>query len=225
MATFEEIIVWTKQLLNKPNTTAADDTGAPNNATIKAMINYERNRLYARFSAQYPARFTANADFVYTGNALQMTLPTAAQNRQLVSVFGYYDDISDAFAISTKNIAELPNLGPGGRPQCYAVESTRIYLRPMPASNQNLRIIYVPVLTALSANSDVPSEWPADHHLLLGTLAAYTLARRNGDSTAEGLGDMVKEGVELLNDTMRGMVQDDSFVRSAPPSPFEMGYF
>ena len=222
MATSEEIVVWTKQLLNKAPATWADDTGAPNNAVIKAMINYERNRLYARFAAQFPQRFSTNADFQYTGAALQVTLPVAVQQRQLVSLFAYYQDISDAWPLAVKNIAELPNMDLGGAPGTYAVEGPRLYVRPVPQTALNMRAIYVPALAALVNTSAIPSEFPADHHLLLGTMAAYSLARRNDDATARSLKDMTDEGVDLLHDALRGMVNDDSFVRSAPPSPFEL---
>ncbi len=223
MADLDAIVVWTKQLLNKPVTTAADDTGAPNNAIIKAAINYERNMAYARFAAQFPARFAASTDVTYTGQGLSQVLPAGVQNRQIVTCFAYDVDIGTPWALSVRNVAELANLGGTGTPNAYAVSGTSIYLRPVPGADVTLRVIYIPVLTALSAGSDVPSEFPADFHLTLGTMAARLIRRRNRDPEAEELDVMCKEALELLQDTMRAMVQDDAWVQSAPRSPFDQG--
>lgn len=222
MATRDQLVTWVKQLLNKPSTSASDDTGDPKNAVIIAMLEYERRRLYARFSAMFPARFTTSTTLTYTANATSVTLPTAAQKRQLVSVFAYEDTIENAWALSVRNIQELPNMPTVGPVNVYAVEGNNLYLRPIPGSAVTLSVVYVPVLTDMASGSAEPSEWPADHHMVLGTLAAYSIARRNGDPEARGLKDMADEAVELLQDTLRAMVDDDAWVRRAPPTPFEL---
>ncbi len=221
--TLDQLVVWVKQLINKKPATAADDTGDPSNATIIAFINVARNELYNRFAAQFPTRFTTNADDTYTANALQMTMPTSLFGRQIVSVFWYTTDISTAMPLSCKNIAELPNLsGLSGTPRAYSVEGTRIYLRPIPAVNTSLRYVYIPAPTALASGSDTPSEFPVDQHALIGTLAAAKIAARNMDDTAQGLDALAKEGINQLHDAMRSMVGDDGYVINAPPGPFEV---
>lgn len=222
MATRDQLVTWVKQLLNKSSTSASDDTGDPKNAVIIAMLEYERRRLYARFSAMFPARFTTSTTMTYTANATSVALPSAAQKRQLVSVFAYYSTIEDAWALSVRNIQELPNLPTAGPVSVYAVEGNNLYLRPIPGSDQPLSVVYVPVLTDMASGSAEPSEWPADQQMILGTLAAYSIARRNGDPEARGLKEMADEAVELLQDTLRAMVDDDAWVRRAPPTPFEL---
>lgn len=220
--TLDQLVVWVKQLINKKPATAADDTGDPSNATIIAFINVARNELYNRFAAQFPTRFTTNADGTYTANALQETMPTSLFGRQVVSVFWYISDISTAMPLACRNIAELPNMsGLAGMPRAYVVEGTRIYLRPIPAATTNLRYVYIPALTALSAGSDTPSEFPIDQHSIIGTLAAAKIAARNMDDTAQGLDALAKEGISQLHDAMRSMVGDDGYVISAPPGPFD----
>lgn len=219
----DALVVWVKQLINKKPATSADDTGDPSNATIKAFINVARNELYNRMAAQFPTRFSTNVDGTYTGGAMQVTMPTSLFGRQILSVFWYATDISTAMPMACRNIAELPNMpGISGTPVAYVVEGTRIYLRPIPSANMNLRYVYVPALTALSSGTDTPSEFPIDQHALIGTLAAAKIAARNMDTTADGLDALAKDGINQLHDAMRAMVGDDGYVISAPPGPFDI---
>lgn len=226
MATRDDIVVWMKTLLNKPVTTASDDTtGKPNNAEILLFLENARRRLYSALASEFPARFTSTTDLTYTANAENMTLPSAAQTRPLVSIYKWDSNGNNAEPIHIRNVAALPRLGYGndGTHGLVAlVDGTRIRLRPIPGADTTIRIAYVAALTDMATGSAVPSEWPEEFHRTLGTAAVLDILRKNGDPDA-GLEQMVKDAVDALHSAMRSQVDDSSYVVRAPPGPFDGG--
>lgn len=215
-----EMIVATKIMINKKPYDLEDETGDPSDTVILHFLEMAWAEIYNRFAAQFPTRFTTTADGTYAAGALQATLPTLVQRRQLVSVFSYLADISTAMPMACRNIAEMPNMsGLSGVPRAYMVEGPRIYLRPIPVVTTNLRYVYVPAPPSVELAPDIG--FPVELQYVICNLAASKIAARNMDETAAGLESIAKDGMNQIHDAMRAMVGDDGYVISAPPGPFE----
>ena len=86
LATLDDLVVRVKQLMNKLNQTAADDTGKPSNAQIYAAINEARFEAYANVGERLADRFAITSVLTYPANLESVTLPQAAQGQQLIHV-------------------------------------------------------------------------------------------------------------------------------------------
>lgn len=106
--------------------------------------------------------------------------------------------------------------GPGSA-YGYFIAGNKIYLRPVPTQAFSLRIWYVPRVTALSADSDIPGI-PEEYHELLAEYAAIQIISKSGEGLyAERsksfdleLGNLL-ETIEVRNQQSEQMVITDDY--------------
>lgn len=184
LSTLEDLVVRVKQMMNKPNTTYADDTGKPKNAEIVAAINEGRNETYMLVATSAPDRFITSTTLTYAASAESITLPPAAQGAQIVHVYARDGNATASTFQSVMEpirVREFANLGETGTPKGYAINGTQIRLRPVPMVNTNLTIFYLPSLTPLSSQTDTFTEIPAMFAHLYAMCAAIRLRQINED--------------------------------------------
>lgn len=184
LSTLEDLVVRVKQMMNKANTTFADDTGKPKNAEIIAAINEARNETYMLVATGAPDRFITSTTLTYPALTENVTLPPSAQGAQIVHVYsrdGAATASTFQAVLEPIRVREFANLGETGYPKCYAINATQIRLRPVPTSMTNLTIFYLPALIPLSASTDTFTEIPAMFAHLYAMAAAIRLRQINED--------------------------------------------
>lgn len=90
----------------------------------------------------------------------------------------------------------------------YFLASSKIYLRPVPSSGFDLRLWFVPSVTLLSADSDVPGI-PVEYHELIAEYAAIQMLRKSGEG-------IWKESSEIFAQELQNMLENVEF-RSQEP--------
>jgi hypothetical protein len=211
-----------KVLLHKPDTTAADDTGKPTNATIDAAINDARNELYLEVSTQFPQRFGSATTMTYTSGSDYVQLPSAVRRRPLIGVTAYRTSITaDPVALTARAMQSIPSMSTSGWLEHYAVMGENIYLRPIPSTDTTLALNYVAALTELSLTTDTPSEFPSEFHRLLGYLAALKIRMQN-QQPMEGLEAVVSEWKQRLQGYMKMQVGDDGIMMVGQAGVFDV---
>lgn len=185
LATLEDLVVRVKQMINKANTTFADDTGKPKNSEIIAAINEARNETYMLVSTGAPDRFITSTAVTYPASAENIVLPTPVQQSQLVHVYARAQNEPTSFqsVLEPIRVREFANLSETGYPRCYAVNGTQMRLRPVPTTSVYLTVFYLPALTPLANAADTFLEIPAMFAHLYAMAAAIRLRQINEDPT------------------------------------------
>lgn len=183
LATLEDLVVRVKQMINKANTTFADDTGKPKNSEIIAAINEARNETYMLVSTGAPDRFITSTSLVYPALAENVTMPTSAQQSQIVHVYARDQNTATSFqrVLEPIRVREFANITETGYAKCYAINGLQMRLRPVPTSNTNLTIFYLPALVPLVNATDTFPEIPAMFAHLYAMAAAIRLRQINED--------------------------------------------
>lgn len=183
LSTLEDLVVRVKQMMNKANTTFADDTGKPKNSEIIAAINEARNETYMLVSTGAPDRFITSASFTYPSLAENVTLPVAAQQAQVVHVYARDQSTASSFqtVLEPIRVREFANISETGYAKCYAINGTQIRLRPVPTYSVGLTMFYLPALTPLANATDTFPEIPAMFAHLYAMAAAIRLRQINED--------------------------------------------
>lgn len=185
--TRDELLVRVKQLINKANTTAADDNGRPTNAEIVQALEESRAEIYSELFDWLGDRQAASTTMTYTADTAAVALPSAAQDTQVLQV---YAPASSSVGASQRTLnpirlAEFANVGESGTPVYYCITGTDLRLRPMPMVDTSLVLLYLPKLSVLSASTS-PAEIPSAWHHIYAYAAAIKLRHKNNDP-AEGL--------------------------------------
>ncbi len=180
--TRDELLVRVKQLINKANTTAADDNGRPTNAEIVQALEESRAEIYSELFDWLADRRAASTTMTYTADTAAVALPSAAQDTQVLQV---YAPASSSVGASQRTlnpirIAEFANVGESGTPVYYCITGTDLRLRPMPMVDTSLVLLYLPKLSALSAATS-PTELPSAWHHIYAYAAAIKLREKNND--------------------------------------------
>ncbi|MBK9075508.1 MAG: hypothetical protein IPL77_11130 [Flavobacteriales bacterium] len=176
-----------KQLINKANTTAADDNGRPTNAEIVQALEESRAEIYSELFDWLADRRAASTTMTYTADTAAVALPSAAQDTQVLQVYAPASSIAGASqrTLNPIRIAEFANVGESGTPVYYCITGTDLRLRPMPMVDTSLVLLYLPKLSVLSASTS-PAEIPSAWHHIYAYAAAIKLRHKNNDP-AEGL--------------------------------------
>lgn len=185
--TRDELLVRVKQLINKANTTAADDNGRPTNAEIVQALEESRAEIYSELFDWLADRRAASTTMTYTADTAAVALPSAAQDTQVLQVYAPASSIAGASqrTLNPIRIAEFANVGESGTPVYYCITGTDLRLRPMPMVDTSLVLLYLPKLSVLSASTS-PAEIPSAWHHIYAYAAAIKLRHKNNDP-AEGL--------------------------------------
>ena len=183
LATLEDLVVRVKQMMNKANTTYADDTGKPKNSEIIAAINEARNETYMLVATGAPDRFLTSSTLTYPAMAENVTLPVAAQQAQIVHVYTRNQNTASSFqtVLEPIRVREFANIAETGYPKCYAINGTQIRLRPVPSQAAALTVFYLPSLTPLASATDTFTEIPAMFAHLYAMAACIRLRAINED--------------------------------------------
>lgn len=196
--TRDEILVRTKQLLNKADTSASDDSGRPTNAELVQAIEEARQEIYSELFDWLPTRAAATTTLSYTADTEAVALPAAAQDTQLIRV---YYNASTVYSLQTTldplDVAEFAMVPETGSPRYYAVTGTNIRLRPVPGSTTTLTIVYLPKLSALANGSASPTEIASVWHHIYAYKAAIKVRQKNQDPY-DGLEAAYREIYEKL---------------------------
>jgi len=197
LTTLSDLIVRVKQMMNKLDQTAADDTGKPSNAQIIAAINEARYEIYTDVSERLPDRFITTTTITYPANLETVTLPTAAQGAQVVHM--YVKDTGGTVSsfqtvLSPLRVREFVNIGESGTPKYYAITGTDLRLRPVPTTTANITLFYLPALAPLTATTDTFSEITHAYAHLYALGAAIRLRQIN----EEGAGGLIDAHQRLL---------------------------
>lgn len=211
LTTLEDLMVRVKQLMNKLNQTAADDTGKPSNAQIIASINEARFETYADVSERLPDRFATTTTMVYPANQDSMSLPTDAQGAQMLHVYTRQqtnNPSSFQSVLSPLRIREFANVGETGEPKYYALTGSSIRLRPVPTSDANLVIYYLPTLTPLALTTDTFGEM-TDTYAHIYALGAAIKLRQINEEGAGGLIDAYDKLLERYVASIERRVPDN----------------
>jgi hypothetical protein len=181
--TRDDLLVRVKQLINKPDTTASDDSGRPKNAEIVQALEEARAKVYRKLFDMNPDRVAAVTTVAYPASTEAVTLPTSAQDTTILRVAQPTSSSVGAFENQLKPIRmeEFVNVSELGTPRYYVITGQSIRLRPMPGSAVTLSVTYVPKLTALTASTS-PTELGSEWHPILALSAAITLRRKNDDN-------------------------------------------
>ncbi len=181
--TRDELLVRVKQLINKPVQTAADDTGRPSNSEILQNIEEARTEIYHEIMDLAGDRNAKSVSMTYVANAETMTLPSVAQDQQILYVYYQASSAVGAFqtALQPVRIAEFVNIGETGTPKYYVVTGKVLRLRPLPSSDSSLVLYYLPGVSTLSAATSEPDELPARWHHIYAYKAAMKLRQKNED--------------------------------------------
>lgn len=81
----------------------------------------------------------------------------------------------------------------------YFIAGNNIYLRPVPKQAFSLRLWFVPRVTALSADADVPGI-PEEYHELIAEYAAIQVLRKSGEG-------IYKESMDVFNLELLNMLE------------------
>lgn len=142
---------------------------------VNTAINQARYRLSAQFRLK---KATTTLDFV--ADTETVTLPS-----DVVEILGIYTSDWLLQPITEQEFAELTSVNTTIGPQVYIVDgsSTTLRLRPIPSESETgaLSVSYVQRPAALSADSDTPSEMPAEFHDLIAEEAISKIAMSEED--------------------------------------------
>ena len=185
--TRDELLVRVKQLINKANTTAADDNGRPTNAEIVQALEESRAEIYSELFDWLGDRQAASTTMTYTADTAAVALPSAAQDTQVLQIYAPASSSAGASqrTLNPIRLAEFANVGESGTPVYFCITGTSLRLRPLPPVDTSLVILYLPQLSVLSASTS-PAEIPSAWHHIYAYAAAIKLRHKNNDP-AEGL--------------------------------------
>lgn len=155
--------------------TSDSDNGSITQAEGTSLVNGAMRRLWALMVSHAPNKTLKSTTMTYTANAETTALPTSnpdLRGRPIRSVEAYTSGGTtpqDRWTLAAVTQPELDLVENVGRPGFYALSQAEatIALRPIPTEATTLRIMYVPVPTALSGNSDTPTFLPEEFHDLL----------------------------------------------------------
>lgn len=221
--TRDELLVRVKQLINKRPSTAADDSGSPSNAEILQNIEEARQEVYHEVLDLLGDRVAVTTEVVYPSMAESVTLPSSAQNAQIL--YAYYKSSSSVGAFQTAlqpiRFAEYANVGETGSPKYYVISANSIRLRPMPGTDSTIVLVYMPEVQTLSAATASPVELPAAWHFLYAYKAAIKLRNKNQDPV-DGLEADFKGQMERII-TNRMLLSNDNHIQQTEASNFWQG--
>ena len=214
----DALVVRVKQLINKPNTTAADDTGKPKNAEVIASINEAYQQIYEDVAERLPDRWITQTTLSYPANTAAVALPTAAQQAQVLRLYwqstgatiGTYQN-----PLQPAREREFVNMAETGTPVVYAITGTDLRIRPVPTVGVQVVISYLPALIMLAVAPDTPSVLPANWHHLIAYKAAIQLRQINEDPSG-GLVDAYTEKMELFIAAIERRVPDNHVQQTEP---------
>jgi hypothetical protein len=191
LATLDDLVVRVKQMMNKADQTAADDTGKPSNAQIIAALNESRFEIHGDVGERLPDRFTASAIMTSPANAENALLPASVKNAQVLHVYTRDSGAtigSFQTTLTPIRVREFSNVGESGTPAFYAITGTDMRLRPVPTVDTAVTVYHLPSLTPLTTGTntfpEIGARWA--HIYCLG--AAIKLRQINEDG-AGGLLD------------------------------------
>jgi hypothetical protein len=96
-----------------------------------------------------------------------------------------------------------------GRDQGYGyfIAGDKLYLRPVPSGGFDMRIWFIPKVTALSADDDVPGV-PEEYHELIAEYASVQCLRKSGEGIYKEAMDLFNLELSNLLDTINHRVQE-----------------
>lgn len=83
----------------------------------------------------------------------------------------------------------------------YFIAGSKLYLRPVPSSGFDLRLWFIPRVTALSSGSDIP-ETPEEYHELIAEYAAIQILGKSGEGIWKERADIFKAELDNMIDTV-----------------------
>jgi hypothetical protein len=82
----------------------------------------------------------------------------------------------------------------------YFVAGKKMYLRPVPSGGFDLRLWFIPSVTALATGTDVP-EVPEEYHELIAEFAAIQMLRKSGEGIYKESMDQFQLELKSMMDT------------------------
>jgi len=196
-------------------------TGFIDNTELDRFINQGLVYMYNYLVQQYQDHFIVPGT---VGNGGLISAVSGQQEYSLPSTLLKLVKIERRNANETNdnNWRKLPRLNIGndqindfypvreGRDQGYGyfIAGTKFYLRPVPESAFDMRLWFIPRVTALVLTTDVP-ELPEEYHELISEYACMQILRKSGEG-------IYKESLDLFNGELKMMI-DSSIHRSFEP--------
>lgn len=104
----------------------------------------------------------------------------------------------------------------------YFVAGNKIYLKPVPSQVFSVRIWYIPRITALSGEADVPSV-PEEFHELIAEYAAIQVLRKSGEPIWRESIDTFKLGLDSMLDAVQHRDQQPEQMVISDSRDFDVG--
>jgi hypothetical protein len=202
------------------------------NPEVNRYINQGLRNIYGKICQRFENYFITkgtNANgglFSTTADVQEYALPTTMQklvrveHRQLAS-----RSENDWLALQTLNIGNdrvrtfyPPREGYGPGPGFgYFIAGNNIYLRPTPSHVFEVRLWFIPRVTELSADTDIPVI-PEEYHEMLAEYAAIQMLAKSGEGIWKERSDIFKveldsllESIEMRNQSSEQMIITDEY--------------
>lgn len=169
--TLREMVRQFKQDWPMRNDDPDTDTGEPTNAIIKRYLNMAQRMIHQKISliqgrtaVPHVVTYPANAEFVLLDGV-----------SKIENVMGRPEGVdSDPLPIEARKIHEVMQYTGLGLSRCVALQSNKLYLRPMPSGeNWELFIWHAGMPADLVAPDDKPTWLLPTHHDYVVALAVY----------------------------------------------------